>query len=259
MARRVTGCGGQPRLKGLPGSQTSRALPPLDERKRERTRSRHAGKKPKQRYSQILTSSGPRPVMPAGRPLRPQSPQALPRVAPTTALAPPPPQTPEAPKRRPAQATSRPGDQPPIQPARALALGRQADRPDSPESPQLPRPRGQVPPRPASAPQTRTSVSWPQALMVPCHHPCHHRHRRRRRQASPATAPSGARPLPASDEASPRRPEPASAREPGPFSSPSSPFPSPRRSSARLSPPRPLGPVAGRVYKSLTLGDEQKS
>jgi hypothetical protein len=35
MARRSTGCRGQPRLKGLRGGQTSRALPPLAERKRE--------------------------------------------------------------------------------------------------------------------------------------------------------------------------------------------------------------------------------
>jgi hypothetical protein len=161
MARRGTGCGGQPRLKGLPGGQTSRALPLLAERKRERARSRHIGKKPKQRYSQILTRSGPRPVVLAGRPLGPQSPQALPRVAPTLASAPLPPRTPEAPRGRPAQSLSWPGDQPPVQPARALALGGRADRRDSPESPQLPRPRGQVPPRPASAPRTRTSVSRP--------------------------------------------------------------------------------------------------
>jgi hypothetical protein len=35
MARRSTGCRGQPRLKGLRGGQTSRALPLLTERKRE--------------------------------------------------------------------------------------------------------------------------------------------------------------------------------------------------------------------------------
>jgi hypothetical protein len=34
MARRSTGCRGRPRLKGLHGGQTSRALPPLAERKR---------------------------------------------------------------------------------------------------------------------------------------------------------------------------------------------------------------------------------
>jgi hypothetical protein len=34
MARRSTGCRGRPRLKGLRGGQTSRALPPLAERKR---------------------------------------------------------------------------------------------------------------------------------------------------------------------------------------------------------------------------------
>jgi hypothetical protein len=162
MARRSTGCRGRPRLKGLRGGQTSQALPPLAERKRERASSRHIVKKPKQRYPQILTRSGARPIVPAGRPLGPRSPQALPRVAPLPASAPLPPREPEAPKGRPAQASSRrPGDQPPIQPARALALGEQADRPNSPESPQLPRPRGQVPPRPASAPRTGTLVSQP--------------------------------------------------------------------------------------------------
>jgi hypothetical protein len=35
MVRRDTGCRCQPRLKSLPGGQTSRALPPLAERKRE--------------------------------------------------------------------------------------------------------------------------------------------------------------------------------------------------------------------------------
>jgi hypothetical protein len=38
-----------------------------------------------------------------------------------------------------------------------------------PESQQLPRPRGQVPPRPASTPRIGTLVSRPQALMVPAH------------------------------------------------------------------------------------------
>jgi hypothetical protein len=35
MVRRGTSCRDQPRLKGLPAGQTSRALPPLAERKRE--------------------------------------------------------------------------------------------------------------------------------------------------------------------------------------------------------------------------------
>jgi hypothetical protein len=139
-------------------------------KERERASSRHTVKKPKQRYPQILTRSGARPIVPAGRPLGPRSPQALPGVAPLPASVPLPPRAPEAPKGRPTQASSRrPGDQPPVQPARALALGGQADRPNSPESPQLPRPRGQVPPRPASAPRTRTLVSRPQALMLPAH------------------------------------------------------------------------------------------
>jgi hypothetical protein len=126
--------------------------------------------KPKQRYPQILTRSGARPIVPVGRPLGPLSPQALPRVAPPLASAPFPPQTPEAPRERPAQASSRrPRDRPPVQPARAPALGGQTDRPDPPKSQQLSRPRGQVPPRPTSAPRTGTLVSRPQALMVPAH------------------------------------------------------------------------------------------
>jgi hypothetical protein len=58
---------------------------------KERARSRHTEKKPKQRYPRILTRSGPGPIVPAGRPLGPQSPQALPRVAPLPTPAPPPP------------------------------------------------------------------------------------------------------------------------------------------------------------------------
>jgi hypothetical protein len=125
---------------------------------------------PKQRYPQILTRSGARPIVPVGRPLGPLSPQALPRAAPPPASAPFLPRTPEAPRERPAQASSRrPRDRPPVQPARVPALGGQADRPDPPESQQLSRPRGQVPPRPASAPRIGTLVSRPQALVVPAH------------------------------------------------------------------------------------------
>jgi hypothetical protein len=114
---------------------------------RDKARSGHTEKEPKQRYPQILTCSGPRPIVPTGRPLGPQSPQALPRITPLPASAPFPPRAPEAPKGRPAQASSRrPEDQPPVQPARSLALGERADRPGSSESPQLPQPRGQVPP-----------------------------------------------------------------------------------------------------------------
>jgi hypothetical protein len=132
--------------------------------------SRHTVKKAKQRYPRILTCSGPRPIVPVGRPLGPLSPQGLPRVAPPPALAPFPPRTPEAPREQPAQASSRrPRDLPPARPARAPALGGQADRPDPPESQQLSRPRGQVPPRPASAPRIRTLVFQPQTLMVPAH------------------------------------------------------------------------------------------
>jgi hypothetical protein len=110
---------------------------------KERARSRHKEKKPKQRHPRILTHSGPGPIVPAGRPLGPRSPQALPRVAPLLTPASPPPRAPEAPKGWPAQASSRwPEDQLPVQPARAPTLGGQAVWPDSPESPRLPRPRG---------------------------------------------------------------------------------------------------------------------
>jgi hypothetical protein len=108
--------------------------------------------------------------VPAGRPLGPRSPQALPRVAPLPTPAPPLPRALEAPKGQPTQAPSRrPEDQPPVQPVQALALGEQANQPDSPESPQLHRPRGQVPPRPASAPRTGTLMSRPQIPMAPAH------------------------------------------------------------------------------------------
>jgi hypothetical protein len=44
MARRSTGCRGRPRLKGLRGGQTSQALPPLAERKRESKFKTHSEK-----------------------------------------------------------------------------------------------------------------------------------------------------------------------------------------------------------------------
>jgi hypothetical protein len=43
LVRHGTGCRGQPRLKGLPGSQTSRALPPLAERREDKIKT-HGGK-----------------------------------------------------------------------------------------------------------------------------------------------------------------------------------------------------------------------
>jgi hypothetical protein len=139
-------------------------------KERERASSRHAEEKPKHRYPQILTRSGVRPIVPAGRPLGPRSPQALPRVAPLPASAPLLPRALEAPRGRPAQASSRrPRDRPPVRPAWAPALGGHAVRPDPPESPQSSRPSSQVPPRPTSALRTRTLVSRPQELMVPTH------------------------------------------------------------------------------------------
>jgi hypothetical protein len=44
MAHRITGCRGRPRLKGLRGGQTSRALPPLAERMRESKFKTHSEK-----------------------------------------------------------------------------------------------------------------------------------------------------------------------------------------------------------------------
>jgi hypothetical protein len=160
-----------------------------------------------------------------------------------------------------------------VQPARVLALGEQADRPDSPESPQLHRPRGQVPPRRASSPRTGTldvlapdtdgasplggwlGDPWPSL-----------RSGLRPRQAAMSSSSSslsssssssssgvsgdgslGSPSLSCLQRRFSKAFRAASAREPGPFPRPSSPFSSPRRSSAWLGPPRPPGPVAGRV------------
>jgi hypothetical protein len=130
----------------------------------------HTKKEPGQRYPQILTHSGPRPIVPAGRPLGPRPPQMLPRFAPLPASAPSPPRAPGAPKGRSAQAQSRrPEDQPPMRPARATALGGQAGWPNSPGSPQLPQPRGQVPPQPAPVLRTGTLMSRPRIPTAPAH------------------------------------------------------------------------------------------
>jgi hypothetical protein len=122
----------------------------------------HTKKEPGHRYPHILTRSGPRPIVPAGWPLGPRSPQAPPRFTPLPASALFPLRALGAPKGRPAHAASRwPKDQPPVWPARAAALGGQAGQPDPPGSPQLPRPRGQVPPQPAPALRTGTPMSQP--------------------------------------------------------------------------------------------------
>jgi hypothetical protein len=137
---------------------------------RDKAGSGHTEKEPKQRYPQILTRSGPRPIVPAGRPLGPRSPQALPRIAPLPASAPFPPQAPEAPKGRPAQAPSRrPEDQPPVQPARATALGGQADRPDSPEPPQITSSKGSSTPLVCLRSSDRDLDVLAQMLMAPAH------------------------------------------------------------------------------------------
>jgi hypothetical protein len=162
-----TGCRSRHCLKGLPGGQAGRALPPFAEKKRKSMIRTH-GERAKTEVSPdtyTLRTKANRACVEA-----PRSPQALPRIAPLPALAPFPPRASEAPKGRPAQAPSRqPEDPPPVQPARATVLGGQADRPDSPESPQLPRPRGQVPPRPVPAPRTGTLMSRPQIPTAPAH------------------------------------------------------------------------------------------
>jgi hypothetical protein len=130
----------------------------------------HTKKEPRHRYPRILTRSGPRPIVPAGRPLGPRSLQAPPRFAPLPASAPLPFRAPGAPKGRPTRVTSQwPEDQPPVRPAWATARGGQAGRPDSPGSPQQPRPRGQVPPQLAPALRTGTLMSRPQTPTAPAH------------------------------------------------------------------------------------------
>jgi hypothetical protein len=133
-----------------------------------RAGSGHTKKELGQRYPQILTHSGPRPIVPAGRSLEPRSPRVPPRLAPLPASAPSLPRAPEAPEGRTAQALPRrPEDHPPVQSARAMALGEHAGRPDSPGSPQLPRPRGQVPPRPTPVLRTGTPTSRPRIPTAP--------------------------------------------------------------------------------------------
>jgi hypothetical protein len=131
-----------------------------------RAGSGHTKKEPGQRYPQILTHSGPRSIVPAGRPLEPRSPRAPPMFAPLPASAPSLPWVLGAPKGRSAQAR-RPEDQPPVPPARATTLQGQAGRPDSPGSPQPPRPRGQVPPRPAPVLRTGTLIPRPWIMTAP--------------------------------------------------------------------------------------------
>jgi hypothetical protein len=71
---------------------------------------------------------------------------------------------------RPARAMSQqPRGQLPARLARALALGGPAVQPVPSESPQLSRPRGQVPPRTASAPWDRIPASRAQTLVAPAH------------------------------------------------------------------------------------------
>jgi hypothetical protein len=135
-----------------------------------RAGSGHTRKEPGQRYPQILSHSGPRPIVPVGRPLEPRSPRVPPRFAPMSTSAPSLPRAPGAPKGWSAQArTRRPEDQPPLLPSRAMALGEQAGRPDSLGSPQLPWPRGQVPPWPAPVLWIGTMMSRPRISTAPAH------------------------------------------------------------------------------------------
>jgi hypothetical protein len=133
-----------------------------------RARSGHTKEEPGRRYPKILTHSGPRPIVPAGRSLEPRSPKVPPRLAPLPASAPSLPRAPEAPEGQTAQAQPRrPEDHPPVQSARVTVLREQVARPDSSGSPQLPRPRGQVPPRPAPVLRTGTPTSRPRIPTVP--------------------------------------------------------------------------------------------
>jgi hypothetical protein len=133
-----------------------------------RAGSGHTKEEPGRRYPKILTHSGPRSIVPGGRSLEPRCPKVPPRLAPLPASAPSLPRTPEALEGRTAQAQPRrPEDHPPAQSAQATVLEEQAARPDSPGSPQLPRPRGHVPPRPAPVLRTGTPTSRPRIPMAP--------------------------------------------------------------------------------------------
>jgi hypothetical protein len=169
LVRRGTGCRDQPRLKGLPGGQTSRALPPLAERRREDKIKTHRGKTKAEvssdtypLWTRANRACGEAPRASALAGAAEGSPAADSGAASTSGA-------------RGAKGAARPGVVMMAEGPTSYAADTgdcywgQADRPDSPESPQLPRPRGQVPPRPALAPQTGTLMSQPQILMAPTH------------------------------------------------------------------------------------------
>jgi hypothetical protein len=168
MARRSTGRRSCLRLKSLCGGQTSQALPPLVERKREQVQGT-------QQKTKTEVSSNTYPLRGKANRVCGEAPQAPIPLGAAEGCPPAGFGTVSASDARGAEGAACPGvvttaeDRPPVQPARGPALGEQVDRPDPPESQQLSRPRGQAPPRPASAPRIRTLVSRPQALVVPAH------------------------------------------------------------------------------------------
>jgi hypothetical protein len=168
-ARCGTGCRSWRCLKSLPRSQTGRTVPPFAGKKgksRIRTHEEGAGTEvssdtyPLRATTNRACGEAPRALVPAGTT----------KVCPLPASAPSLPRAPGAPKGWSAQArTRRPEDRPPLLPARVTALREQAGRPDSPGSPQLPWPRGQVPPRPAPVLRVETLMSRPRIPTAPAH------------------------------------------------------------------------------------------
>jgi hypothetical protein len=169
VARCGAGCRGRRCLEDLPGSQTGQAVPPFAGKKRKsriRTHKEGAGTEvssdtyPLRTMANCDCGEAPRASVPAGTT----------KVCPAAGFGTIPASGAQAPKGRSAQVQSRrTEDQPPARPARATALGAQAGRPDSPGSPQLPRPRGQVPPQPTPVLQTGTLMPPPRIPMVPAH------------------------------------------------------------------------------------------
>jgi hypothetical protein len=163
-ARCGTGCRSRRRLEDLPGSETGRAVPPFAGRKRKgriRTYEEGTGTEvssdtyPLRATTNRACGEAPRASVPAGTT----------KVCPAAGFG-----TIPASGTQGAQAqTRRPEDQPPVLPAWATTLQGQPGRPDSLGSPQPPRPRGQVPPRPAPVLRIRTLMPRPWILTAPAH------------------------------------------------------------------------------------------
>jgi hypothetical protein len=164
-----TSCRSRHRLKGLPGSQTGRTVPPFARRKRKsRIRTHEEGARtevssdtyPLRSKANRAYGEAPRASVPAGTA----------EVCPAAGFV-----TVPTSGARGAEGTVHPGAVTMTRGSTSCVTGTgdcswgTAGRPDSPGSPQLPRPRGQVPPQPAPVLRTGTLMSRPKIPTAPAH------------------------------------------------------------------------------------------